>query len=69
MPWKYVYVQINIIRHSQNLTFKNVLLSDIVFTSANTNQMHIAKKIRASWYYIKKTIDIRVRVNQTSEIF
>jgi hypothetical protein len=39
------YAQITAIRHAQNLTFKNVLLSSVVFANASTNQMHIAKTI------------------------
>ncbi len=48
---KVVYAQITTIRHFQNLTFKNVLLF-IIHVNANTNQMHIAKTIRAFPYFI-----------------
>ncbi len=48
---KVVYVQITTIQHSQNLTFKNVLLF-IIHVNANTNQMPIAKIIRAFPYSI-----------------
>jgi len=49
---KVVYAYITTTQHSKNLTFKNVLLYVVVSTSANTNQMHIAKTIGASWYFI-----------------
>jgi hypothetical protein len=65
---KVVYAQITTIRHSQNLTFKNVLLF-IVYVNAKTNQIHIAKTIRAFWYSIQKAINRRVHVNQTCENF
>jgi hypothetical protein len=58
---KVVYAQIPIIRHSQNLTFKNVLF--IVYVNANIIQMHIAKTIKAFWQSIKKTINKQVHVN------
>ncbi len=44
---KSAYVQITTTRHSQNLTFKNVLLFVVVSTSVDTNQMHIAKTVGA----------------------
>jgi len=65
---KVVYVQITTIQHSQNLTFKNVLLF-IIHVNANTNQMPIAKIIRAFPYYIQKVINRQVHVNQTCENF
>jgi hypothetical protein len=45
---KSAYVQITTTRHSQNLTFKNVLLFIVVSTSVDINQMHIAKIVGAS---------------------
>jgi hypothetical protein len=57
------YVQITTTRHAQNLTFKNVLLSTIVFANASTNQMHIAKTIGAFLYSIQKAIVRRMHVD------
>ncbi len=42
---KGAYAQITATRHALNLTFKNVMLSNVVFANGNTNQMHIAKTI------------------------
>jgi hypothetical protein len=49
---KVAYAYITTTQHFKNLTFKNVLLSIVVSTSADTNQMHIAKIIGASRYFI-----------------
>jgi hypothetical protein len=49
--------------HFQNLTFKNVLSFDVVSMSVDTNQMHIAKTIGASWYSIWKVIDRKVHAD------
>jgi hypothetical protein len=49
---KVAYAYITTIWHSKNLTFKNVLLFVVVSTNVDTNQMHIAKTIGASQYFI-----------------
>ncbi len=60
---KAIYAYITTTQHSQNLTFKNVLLFVVMSTSVDTNQMHIVKTIGAFRYSIWKAIDRQVQAN------
>lgn len=66
---KVAYAYITTTRHFKNLTFTNVLLYVVVSTSANTNQMHIAKTIGAFRYFIWKVINIKIHGDQRSDNF
>jgi hypothetical protein len=49
-----VATQLIATRHKQHLTYKNVLLSIVVFTNGKTSQNHITKTIGANHYSIWK---------------
>jgi hypothetical protein len=53
-------------RQSQHLTFKNVLLSYVVFNNVNFSQRHIAS-LGASRYYVKNTVVKWIHVDQNKE--
>jgi hypothetical protein len=70
--WKVWSLHINILvgrRHSQHLTFKNVLLSFVVSNNVNSNQRHITRSLGASRYFVKNAVVKQFHVDQNKENF